>query len=109
MVPGLRVAFNAAFTQESYETFLKDLNSLHPGAIQFRIAETPVFIPKDFGDKIIEAGEAIIDVIVDPNFKKLTDRAIPKNDLFPMRMRTLILLHSILEYALIRRGNWSRN
>jgi len=83
MVPGLRVAFNAAFTQESYETFLKDLNSLHPGAIQFRIAETPVFIPKDFGDKIIEAGEAIIDVIVDPNFKKLTDRAIPKNDFVP--------------------------
>jgi hypothetical protein len=83
MVPGLRKAFNAAFTQESYETFLKDLNSLHPGAIQFRIAETPVFIPKDFGDKIIEAGEAIIDVIVDPDFKKLTDRAIPKNDFVP--------------------------
>jgi hypothetical protein len=83
MVPELRKAFNAAFTQECYETFLKDLNSLHPGAIQFRIAETPVFIPKDFGNKIIEAGEAIIDVIVDPNFKKLTERAIPKTDFVP--------------------------
>src|SRR5580700_6829487 len=83
MEPGLRRAFNAAFTQERYETFLKDLNSLHPGAIEFRIAETLVFIPKDFGNKIIEAGEAIIDVIVDPDFKKLTDGAIPKADRVP--------------------------
>ncbi|HSZ84768.1 MAG TPA: hypothetical protein VK787_01990 [Puia sp.] len=83
MVPALRKAFNAAFTQQQYEAFLKDLNSLHPGAIEFRIAETPVFIPKDFGKKIIDACEAIVDLIVDPDFKKLTDRAIPKTDNVP--------------------------
>ncbi|HEX4375004.1 MAG TPA: hypothetical protein VHZ50_16990 [Puia sp.] len=83
MVPALRKAFNAAFTQQQYEAFLKDLNSLHPGAIEFRIAETPVFVPKDFGKKIIDACEAIVDLIVDPDFKKLTDRAIPKTDNVP--------------------------
>ncbi len=83
MVPALRKAFNDAFTQQQYEDFLKDLFSLHPGAIEFRIAETPEFISKDFGDKIINACEAIIDVIVDPGFKKLTEPSIPKNDFVP--------------------------
>ncbi|HEY4875452.1 MAG TPA: hypothetical protein VIH86_07770 [Puia sp.] len=83
MVPALRKAFNAAFTQQQYEAFLKNLNSLHPGAIEFRIAETPVFVPKDFGKKIIDACEAIVDLIVDPDFKKLSDRAIPKTDNVP--------------------------
>jgi hypothetical protein len=83
MVPALRKAFNAAFTQQQYQAFLNDLNSLHPGAIEFRIAETPVFISKDFGKKVIDACEAIVDVIVDPAFKQLTDRAIPKKDFVP--------------------------
>jgi len=83
MVPALRDAFNAAFTQEQYEAFLKDLDHLHPGAIEFRIAETPVFVPKDFADKMIDACEAIVDIITDDNFKKLTERAIPPADRVP--------------------------
>ncbi|MBS1932581.1 MAG: hypothetical protein JST96_01180 [Bacteroidetes bacterium] len=83
MVPSLRKAFNSAFTKEQYEAFLKDLNSLHPGAIEFRVAETPVFISKEFGNKIIDACETIVDVITDPGFKQLTDRAIPKTDHVP--------------------------
>jgi hypothetical protein len=83
MVPALRKAFNDAFRQEQYEAFLKDLDHLHPGAIEFRVAETPEFISKDFGNKIINVCDAIIDVMVDPGFKKLTDRSIPKNDFVP--------------------------
>jgi hypothetical protein len=83
MVPALRKAFNDAFTRQQYEAFLTDLNSLHPGAIQFRIAETPVFISKTFGAKIIDACETIIDLIASPGFKKLTEKAIPVNDLVP--------------------------
>ncbi len=83
MVPALRQAFNDAFTQQQYEAFLKDLNSLHPGAIEFRIAETPEFISKEFGDKIMDACETIIDLITDTGFKKLTERSIPAKDFVP--------------------------
>jgi|SRR5579871_3825362 len=83
MVPSLRKAFNATFTKERYEAFLKNLNSLHPGAIEFRVAETPVFVSKEFGNKIIDACETIVDVITDPGFKQLTNRAIPKTDNVP--------------------------
>jgi hypothetical protein len=79
MIPALRSAFNINFTVEKYESFLKDIESIHPGAIEFRLAETPVFVPKDFTQKILDACESIVDIIADPKFKELTKNAIPKN------------------------------
>src|SRR3712207_6237056 len=83
MIPALRQAFNNSFTKERYEAFLKDLHSRHPGAIEFRVAETPIFIPKQFGQQLIDACESIVDVITDPGFKHLTDRSIPTSDYVP--------------------------
>jgi len=83
MVPGLRKKFNEAFTKEKYEQFLEDLHSKHPGAIEFRVAETPEFIDKAFTQKILDACESIVDVIIDPDFKKLTNRSIPKGENVP--------------------------
>ena len=83
MIKALREEFNRDFTGARYQAFLEDLDSKHPGAIAFRIAETPVFIPKSFTKKVIEACEAIVDVITDKDFKKLTDGAIPKNEAVP--------------------------
>lgn len=83
MVPSIRKKFNAEFSTEIYENFLADLHSKHPGAIEFRIAETPVFVPKDFTSKVIDACEHIIDIILDPGFGKLTNRAIPSGERVP--------------------------
>lgn len=83
MIPEIRSAFNASFTKDIYEKFLKDLDKKHPGKIDFRVAETPIFIPKDFTKKIVDACESIVDIIVEPDFKKLTDRAIPKTENVP--------------------------
>lgn len=83
MVPELRKAFNQSFTKEKYEAFLADLHSKFPGAIEFRVAETPVFVDKDFTHKLIDACESIVDIIVDPAFKKMTERAIPSTDRVP--------------------------
>ena len=77
MVPELRKAFNRNFTKEKYEAFLKELNSIHPGQIDFRVAETPLFIPKDFKRKMLDACEAIVELIAEPHFKELTKNAIP--------------------------------
>ncbi len=83
MIPELRRQFNEKFTQKKYEDFLHDLDSKHPGDIVFRIAETPIFIPRDFTDKMLEACEEIVDFIVRPDFKKLTDHAIPEGENVP--------------------------
>jgi hypothetical protein len=83
MVPGLRKAFNEAFTTAAYEDFLKDLHGRHPGAIEFRVAETPVFVDKAFTNKLIDACESIVDIITDPGFKQLTQRSIPAAENVP--------------------------
>lgn len=79
MVPAIRKQFNANFTDEKYQAFLKELNAVHPNAIEFRVAETAVFVPKDFTQKILDACESIVDIIIDPKFKELTKNAIPGN------------------------------
>lgn len=83
MIPELRSEFNKDFTEKKYQDFLKDLDSKHPGDISFRVAETPVFIPKDFTKKMLEACEAIVDIIAKPDFKERTQRAIPENENVP--------------------------
>ena len=79
MIPAFRKQFNQNFTGEKYNAFLSDLNAVHPGAIEFRVAETGIYIPKDFTQKILNACENIIDIIIDPGFKELTKDAVPKN------------------------------
>ena len=77
MVPEIRQAFNTAFTPEKYQAYLDDINALHPGAIEFRVAETPVFCDKAFTKKMIDACESIVDVIISPSFKNESAKAIP--------------------------------
>ncbi len=77
MIKELRQQFNAGFTNQKYEAYMAEIEGLHPGSLQFRNAETPIFIPRDFTKKMLDACEEIIDVIVDPGFIKLTERGIP--------------------------------
>lgn len=79
MIPAIRKAYNESFTKEKYEAFLKELHEAFPGELDFRVAETPIFVPKDFTTKILDACETIVDIIVDPKFKELTDKSIPPN------------------------------
>ena len=75
----LRKKFNTGFTVKKYEAYMDQVEALHRGALEFRNAETPIFIPKEFKNKMLSACEDIIDVITAPNFKELTERSIPKN------------------------------
>ncbi len=78
MVPSIRKLFNDAFTNEKYQLYLTELNGKHPDAIEFRVAETPVFIDKAFKEKVLSACECIVDVITQFNFNTLSAHAIPE-------------------------------
>ncbi len=83
MVPSVRKTFNSEFKKEKYDAFLNELYSYHPGDIEFKVCETPVFADKQFRDKLLDVCESIIDVICAPEFNKLTDRAIPAGEKVP--------------------------
>ncbi len=48
MERSLREQFNKNFTEEKYKAYMDEVEALHPGALDFRNAETPIFINKDF-------------------------------------------------------------
>lgn len=73
----IRQQYNQSFSKEKYQNFLTDLNESLPKPIEFRVAETPVFVPKSLKNKLIEACESIVDVIVKDDFKDKTAKAIP--------------------------------
>ncbi|MBC7535587.1 MAG: hypothetical protein H7258_07845 [Ferruginibacter sp.] len=83
MEKSLRQQFNKNFTEEKYQAYMSRVEGLHPGSLDFRNAETPLFVPKDFKNKMLAACEDIIDVIVAPNFKELTKRSIPTDLVVP--------------------------
>jgi len=78
MNPSIRKTYNANFTSEKYNRFLKKLNDATRAKVEFRVAETPVFLTDDFRDKLITAGSDIIKTVLQPDFKQLTERAIPE-------------------------------
>lgn len=82
MIASIRKAYNESFTKKSYKAFLDELNSLHKDAIDFRVAETPVFIDKALKEKILDTCNYIIQHIQSPVFKQEVAHAIPKGEIF---------------------------
>ena len=78
-----REGFNKAFSEKSYQRFIASIEAEYKGFLDFRIAESPVFIPKELTRKLIETCEEIITSIKHPDFLKLTERATPADQNVP--------------------------
>jgi len=78
MIPALRQRFNANFTPQKYQSFLKLVEERCGVPIQFRLSETPCFFPKAMLDQMAEFGKDLIHQLVDsPAYHKLSDISIP--------------------------------
>jgi len=83
MIASIRQTFNQNFTQEVYQKYLACFESQFPNALDFRIAETPIFIDKHFTQKMLDTGEAINKVIQSSSFQKMTEPALKNIPHFP--------------------------
>ena len=83
MIQSIRQAYNAAFTPERYQLFLDGIEQELPGQLDFRVAETPVFVPAGLKAKLLEACNDIVSVLTRPDFKTLTENAIPAHQHVP--------------------------
>lgn len=77
MIASARQLFNQQFSEQKYRAFLDDLDHQFNYKIPFRVAESPVFVGKEFRDKLFKAADEIIDFIVRPDYKSLMAGAIP--------------------------------
>ena len=83
MIPSLRQQYNKAFTDEKYQAFLKEIYDRHDHAPNFRIAETPIFVPNSLKERLFEACEEISQVIMQPDFKEKSQKAVVANHYVP--------------------------
>lgn len=81
MIKKLREKYNHSFTAEKYKSFLQAIEKEYGYMPSFRLSETPVFIPEDLKDRLIEACNDIQQTIAAPNFKSLTKDAISQASL----------------------------
>jgi hypothetical protein len=79
MIASVRQSYNQQFSEERYRRFIGDLNRIYHREITFRVAETPVFIGRVFEEILRRAADDIVDFLVRPDFKQLTENAIPPN------------------------------
>src|ERR1700734_3072021 len=78
MIHSLRKQFNASFTPEKYQEFLRQIDDACGTHVSFRLAETPCFFPKSLLDQMVEAGKELIRQLVDsPEYLARSDKSIP--------------------------------
>jgi len=77
MIPSLRQRFNANFTPQRYQTFLKLMEERCGTPVEFRVSETPCFFPKPLVDRMAKYGEELIQQLETPEYHKASTAAIP--------------------------------
>lgn len=83
MIASIRQKFNAAFTEEVYQNYLAALNTPFPGALDFSVAETPIFIDKVFIQKVLSTGDYVNQVIQSDQFNSITEPSLKNIPHFP--------------------------
>jgi len=73
-----RELFNSQFTPELYEFYQRELSSRLNTNFEFRLAESPLFIPDDFKQKAVESATAIVEQLSDPALIERMKAAIPE-------------------------------
>lgn len=75
MIKDLRERYNQNFTSEKYDRFLQDIKKEYDHLPDFRLCETPVFIPDSLKEHLLEACDDIKKLISRSDFKELTKDA----------------------------------
>jgi hypothetical protein len=78
MIPFLRKQFNAGFTPDKYQTFLRRIDDAGGTHVQFRLSETPCFFPKALLERMAEDGKELIRQLVEsPEYRARSNASIP--------------------------------
>ncbi len=77
MDPHSRRLFNAQFTPELYGWYQRELSRRLDTSIEFRLAETPVFLPDDLKAKLVDSAYAILAQLSEPARLERMKHAIP--------------------------------
>jgi hypothetical protein len=77
VISAWRSRFNAQFTEEKYAAFVAALENVAESRIDFRPCETPVFLPRELLDEMVESGGEILAQLNTPQYHLASSRAVP--------------------------------
>ncbi|MFL6292797.1 MAG: hypothetical protein ACJ759_18040, partial [Thermoanaerobaculia bacterium] len=100
MIPDLRRAYNAAFTEKGYQELLRGLDrdaGCPPG---FRICETPLFLSAAVTRELIEASREVLAAVTSEDYLDLAGRAVPPELAVPGEEGHPVFLQ--VDFALVR-------
>jgi hypothetical protein len=84
VIPELREAFNRQYRQQSYESLLAATEKAAGTRIEFRVAETPIFLPGAMLDQIAAAGALLAQHLLDwPEYLATARNSIPQGFRIP--------------------------
>ncbi len=78
MIPELRRAYNAGYSDDRYRAYAKRLADRGGMEIPFRLAETPVFLPPTLRDEMVEASLEIFRQLSTPEALQRSLAAVPQ-------------------------------
>lgn len=77
MIPELRRAYNAAYTDAKYRAYRERLEAGAGYPIEFRLAESPVFLPADLREALVRATVEIVERLSSPAHQRHSLAAVP--------------------------------
>jgi hypothetical protein len=78
MIQSLRHRYNAAFSEEKYRAYQRRLEERGGMKIPFRLAESPVFLPRELREEMVAASREIWRQLSTPEALKRSESAVPK-------------------------------
>jgi hypothetical protein len=77
LIKALRDKYNSEYTDAKYKAFINELDSEFDKKIDFRVAETPIFLPNQLLNEILKASEEITSVLLSNEFREYSKDALP--------------------------------
>jgi len=78
MIPALREEFNRNFAAAKYRAFLDSLSAACGTPIEFRVSETPCFLPKELLDRMAQYGHELTQqLLTNPKYLRVSDKTVP--------------------------------
>lgn len=95
-----RERFNAAFSLERYAAYASDLERRLGEAVDFRLAETPVFLPADVRARVLKAASEIVAQLAEPERIQRMRAAVPERWNAPNE--TALPNFAVVDFAIAR-------
>jgi hypothetical protein len=100
MIPALRQQFNANFAPEKYQRLLKLMAERCGAQVQFRVCETPIFLPKTLLNQMCDYGKELIHQLNNIEYRKASSQAIPEQFRVPREATRPLFIQ--VDFGLVR-------